>query len=219
MCGRYTLYDKPEELASLFSISSPLPSFISYNIAPTQHVPVILQLPETGRALTLMRWGLVPAWQKAEDISSAMINARLETIDTKPAFKRAIQKRRCLIPASGFYEWKDNSEPKQPYYIHQQNSHTFAMAGIWERWVSDNKTIDSCCIITMAANSALSAIHDRQPLILAKGLYENWLNSSLDWQSINPLITSMQLISLEAYAVSRKVNNVRYNKPDCISRV
>lgn len=220
MCGRFSLYSNPQKVAKIFSVNKMFEFEPSYNIAPTQIIPVVCELPDHVRVVLPMRWGLVPSWQKEGQISSAMINARVETINTKPAFRKAILQRRCLIVTDGFYEWKQGTSPKQPYFIRMKNHNPFGMAGIWERWVGDDKTIDSCAIITLDANKVVERVHNRMPAIISPDEYDNWLNPDItDWDTIHTLLSPYKSNEMEVYPISTMVNNARYNRPDCIEPV
>jgi putative SOS response-associated peptidase YedK len=177
MCGRFVRSSSAETLAATFGVEiGDLPA--SYNIAPSQSVAAILQ-PDTDPQLRWLRWGLIPAWAKDPKIGYKLINARAETVAEKPSFRNAFRQQRCLIPADGFYEWQqvEGNRHKQPYFIGLQHELPFAFAGLYERWDSpDGETIDTCTIITTAANEAIAPIHNRMPVILAPQEYSQWLN-------------------------------------------
>jgi putative SOS response-associated peptidase YedK len=160
MCGRFTLFSSPRELQQFFGTPSPSFEILpNYNVAPTQDIPVIIQ-HEGGRHLEKLHWGLVPFWAKDASIGSRMINARVETITSKPAFKAAIKQRRCLIPANGFYEWLGKSGNKQPYCFHLASDEPIAFAGLWEVWEGKNTAAEpspykSCTIITTDASDSV----------------------------------------------------------------
>src|SRR6188508_115128 len=166
MCGRFVITSPPEALRQIFGYLEQ-PNFPPrYNIAPTQPVPVVI-LENGGRHFRLMRWGLIPSWVKDPRSFTLLINARSETIREKPAFKNAIKRRRCLIPADGFYEWKLGAPPKQPYFIHAKSGEVLAFAGLWETWTGPNgEEVDTAAIITTGANETLSPLHHRMPVII-----------------------------------------------------
>src|SRR5690625_4097534 len=176
MCGRYTLYTPLEQIAAHFQLQQLQKIAPRFNIAPSQGVPII-HGDSKHRELAMVRWGLIPSWAKEEKSRYSMINARAETITTKPAFRGAFWHRRCLIPADGFYEWKPTASGKQPYYIRRRNNELFAFARLWEHWEDkQGKFIDSCAIIVTNANELIRPIHDRMPVMLDSDDYETWLN-------------------------------------------
>ncbi|MCS7040325.1 MAG: SOS response-associated peptidase, partial [Anaerolineae bacterium] len=179
MCGRFTLTASGDELASLFDLEQAPNLEPRYNIAPTQPVAVV-RLDREGRRreFTLMRWGLIPSWAKDIHIGNRLINARAETLTEKPAFRTAFRRRRCLIPANGFYEWqKPTAGRKQPYFIGLPDRRPFAFAGLWEHWEgADGSVLDSCAIITTAANERVRVLHDRMPVILERTDFGDWLD-------------------------------------------
>ncbi|MDP8952934.1 MAG: SOS response-associated peptidase [Actinomycetota bacterium] len=188
----------------------------SYNVAPTQEVAAVLV--EGGeRRLEMLRWGLIPSWADEPQIGSRMINARSETVSEKPSFRGAFRKRRCLIPADGFYEWQRTDNGKQPYHIHARDGSPFAFAGLWESWSGDEGEIRSCTILTTEANEVVGEVHHRMPVIVAPEDYETWLDPDLhdaDW--LAPLLTPYPSEALEAYPVSRFVNNPSNNDERCV---
>src|SRR5512143_99985 len=184
MCGRFARYSLSRELERFFN-AQPAAFEIppSYNVAPTQEIPVIVQL-EDARHIKKRYWWLVPFWAKDTSIGSRMINARVETITSKPAFKAALKQRRCLIPANGFYEWKGKSGNKQPYYFHLASGEPFAFAGLYEIWEDKEAPPEagpykSCTIITMDASDSVRDVHNRMPLILKPDAYDEWLDPEI----------------------------------------
>lgn len=227
MCGRFALTTPQQELARYFAIHSdpmdPMPLFRPrYNIAPTQDVATIRISRERGwRELAAMHWGLIPSWSEDPTSGNRMINARSETIATKPSFRVALKCRRCIIPASGFYEWKKQGKTKQPYYIERVDKAPLAFAGLWEHWKStarsNDREIESCTIITTEANVMMRELHDRMPVILAPGDFDVWLDPSIqDVQSIQHLLTCLPDDALTAYAVSMHVNNPKHDDAACL---
>lgn len=212
MCGRYTLIATSEELARHFEVKQPefLPA--RYNIAPSQTIPAIAQ-EENRRRLKLMRWGLIPRWVKdLEAWKANLINARAESVNSKPSFKTAFRQRRCLIPATGFYEWSN----KQPYYFHLKDNRLFAFAGLWDSWQhKPTKAIASCTIITTTANSLTAKIHHRMPVILAPDDYQTWLDGDED--EAQKLLQPYTESAMELRQVSKLVNNPRNDKPECLA--
>jgi len=189
-----------------------------YNVAPTQEIPAVrIRYSGEGRELAAFSWGLVPSWSKDPANANRMINARGETIAEKPSFKNAFKRRRCLIPANGFYEWKGSGKgPKQPYYIQLADGLPFAFAGIWERWEGgDGDHWETCAIVTTDANDALRPIHHRMPVILAPDNYENWLTAEPKEAEafMVPYTGEMQ-----AWPVATLVNKVQNDGPELLAR-
>lgn len=209
MCGRYKIEHSPEELRAFFNFEEH-PNFPPrYNIAPTQPVPII-RLIAGKRHFQLVRWGLVPSWMKHMP-KSVLINARAETIDEKPSFKGSFRHRRCLIPADGFYEWQARAgRPKQPYLIQRSDGAPFAMAGIWDDWLSaDGSELETCAIVTTAANDHLAPIHHRMPVILDPKDWDAWLdNEGTSAKEAAELLRPAPDDLMEAVPVSPRVNNI-----------
>jgi putative SOS response-associated peptidase YedK len=167
MCGRYTMHHSSEQVTMRFCVNQTITSLPErYNIAPTQAVSVVVE-GDGGRFLDAMQWGLVPSWAKDPGIGNKMINARAETIQEKPSFKVALARRRCLIPADGFYEWKTEGKARQPMHIRRKDGELFAFAGLWEEWRQpDGMPLRTCTIVTTTPNELMEAIHNRMPAIL-----------------------------------------------------
>lgn len=216
MCGRYTLTIDAESLAEHFHLTTIKAYYPRYNIAPGQKVPVIGLNNSGKRGLAFMRWGLIPRWAKEQSVGYKMINARAETVEKKPAFKDSFFHRRCLIPADGFYEWKNANGKKIPYRFILPDKSVFTFAGIWSSWTSpEGNKVLTCCIITTSANEYIKDIHDRMPVILADEEYqEAWLSSN----RISELKSLLQPYSgnIYAYQVSKQVNSPHKDNPDCI---
>lgn len=221
MCGRFTLSHTPEEVAARFAVQESIFEFPPrYNIAPSQPVVAITQnaFGDGKRVLEGLRWGLVPSWAKDLSIGNKMINARAETLLEKPAFKRALARRRCLIPADGFYEWQAQGKEKQPMFIHFRNSRIFAFAGLWEEWQSpDGSPLRSCTIITGAPNGLLSTMHDRMAVILPPELEAHWLDPAIDAEEAHQMLRVFPDDELEAFPVNRRVGNVQFDDATCIA--
>ena len=177
MCGRYALSATAPQLIEHFQLIS-CPDFDSrYNIAPTSTIPIIRFKPDAGRVGQLVRWGLIPSWAKDSSIGAKLNNARGETVAEKPSFRTSYARHRCIIPASGFYEWNTIAGKKQPYYIHPADGGLFAFAGLLAAWKApDGQTIVSTCIITTGPNEVMAPIHDRMPVILEPGQFDAWLD-------------------------------------------
>lgn len=212
MCGRYTLYET-EGIAERFGVDAPEDIHPSYNVAPSQIMPVI-----TGDAqakhLEFMRWGLIPAWAKDPKIGYKLINARSESIFNKPTWRHAIRSHRCLVPANGFYEWQNNNTAqKQPYYIHPRDDHLFAFAGIWDSWRDpDGEILKTYSIVTTEPNQEIAAIHNRMPIILYPEEESAWIDPTNDRpEDIAPLLHPYEDNGLELYPISQNVNSPANN--------
>ena len=213
MCGRYSLNATPQALADLFQLDG-LPEVVPrYNIAPSQEVLAIRCTPLSGkREPGLLRWGLIPPWAKSAKPGYGMINARAETLADKPAFRNAFRCRRCLVPATGFYEWLAAPGGKRPFYIRLKKCVPFAFAGLWERWPGDGTTgpVDSCTIITTQANELVRPLHERMPVILDSKLFERWLSPECSaHEELGTMLTPYRSDKMEAFPVGPRVNNPR----------
>jgi putative SOS response-associated peptidase YedK len=190
-----------------------------YNIAPTQPVATVRTARGSGdREMVFLRWGLVPSWSKDPSIGSRMINARSETVADKPAFRAAFRRRRCLVPADGFYEWQKQNGWKQPFYIHLREGRPFAFAGLWEFWKGEGDVIiESCTLLTTEPNDLIRPLHSRMPVILHPQQYDLWLDPGLDApERLRPLLRPYPFADMEAYPVSRFVNKPQNDDPRCI---
>ena len=207
MCGRFAFYSAAEAAAALFGSETDLELAAQYNLAPTDRIPAIWVSGAGERRLGELRWGLVPSWAKDPTIGNRMINARAETVAEKPAFRAAYQKRRCLIIADGFYEWRKVGSGKTPYFIVQESSEPLAFAGLWEDW-TDKETgecLQTATIVTTAANAFMRALHQRMPVIVPPSLAGEWLGGSRDMLE-EPAAFAPKLL---AWPVSREVSNSR----------
>jgi putative SOS response-associated peptidase YedK len=214
MCGRFTLRTPLHLLMRQFNLSAQAEWQLSlrYNIAPTQDIAVIVKT-DSGRELNQMRWGLIPSWSKDPKSGPPLFNARSETAGEKPTFRSAMRHRRCLIPADGFYEWKKEGKQKLPIYIRRPDEQPFAFAGLWEQW----NDVESCTILTTAANGLMQPFHDRMPVILSPNDYNVWLDPKLDDPNkLNYLFEPFPDSELIAYPVNPVVNNARHDAADCI---
>ena len=223
MCGRYRLSRRKQIIEEHFE-SAPWDDDWSprYNIAPTQQVPVIRQHPkEPVRELSMMRWGLIPSWAKDSSIATQMINARSETAATKPAFRDALQSRRCLVPADGFYEWARTGKVKQPYCFEVNGGELFAFAGLWDRWKDPaGKWLETCSILTTAPNAVTSAVHDRMPVILDPDGYDLWLDPGMkDGAAATELLRPCDARLMRCYPVSTRINRVANDDEECCAPV
>lgn len=220
MCGRYAIvlvgdgsFQRRFSLEG--SLDDPPPR---YNVAPTQTLPVITR--NSPNRVEMMRWGLIPSWAKEASIGSRMINARAETVAEKPAFRASLRSRRCLVPASGFYEWQRDGNDKVPHFIHLRHEPLFAFAGLFDVWRDPNgQTVKSYTILTTGPNALMSSIHNRMPVILRRADEDEWLNpANTEPQQLLPLLRPYPAESMEAYPVSRMVNSPANDTPDVLKR-
>ena len=209
MCGRYVVAYDPETLVSGFSVLRVPPFPKRWNVTPQSEVPVVQQTREGERIVTLMRWGLLPHWAKDPALANKLNNARAEGVFDKPSFRQAIRRRRCLLPASGFYEWQTTPGGKQPWYISRRDGTPLAMAGLFEAWRA-SETDDwrlSCCIVTTEPNALMAPIHDRMPVLIARDDWGRWLaRDAQDPAAISPLLVPCDPATMQAWPVARAVN-------------
>ncbi len=219
MCGRFALATDPERLVSLFDVERVPELKPRYNIAPGQDIAAIRVSQEGQREIVLLRWGLIPSWSKDPRIGARLINARSETVAEKPAFRTAFQRRRCLVPADGFYEWTKQGTTKAPYYISGREKVPFAIAGLWESWTGGpGEAIQSCTLVTTEANSFIRKLHPRMPVILKRSDYANWLDpENHDTEALRSLLQPALRASLTAHAVSTHVNSPKNDDAECIA--
>jgi len=218
MCGRFTLAIDLDTLIDAFPEFKP-PATLQprYNIAPTQPIAAIAN--DGQQQVTFFHWGLVPSWAKDRTIGARMINARAETLAEKPAFRAAYRRRRCLILADGFYEWRKEpgSKRKTPFYIHMASGAPFAFAGLWELWRPDESPLYSCTIITTEPNALVAPIHNRMPVILPTAAYDDWLDpAERNPAGLQKLLQPYPTSEMAATPVSTLVNNPANETPDCI---
>jgi putative SOS response-associated peptidase YedK len=219
MCGRYALYTETEDWSEA-GIAWPLDDDFdwraSYNVAPTTAAPVVIH---QGRPrVTLHRWGLVPHWAKDPEIGNRLINARSETLAEKPSFREAFRKRRCLVLADGFYEWKRQGKQKLPHYVRMKSRRPFAMAGLWENWSKDGgESFRTFTIVTTRPNDLLASIHDRMPVIVDPADYDRWLSpDAQDPGALSGLLAPRPAGEMIAHPVTRFVNSPANDSPRCI---
>lgn len=207
MCGRFAFYSPSEATAALFGASSSTEVVPRYNIAPTQFIAAVRTDARGASELAMLRWGLVPFWAKDPSIGNRMINARAETVAEKPSFRSAYKKRRCLILADGFYEWRKEGDGKTPYFISLADESPFAFAGLWEHWDSkeSDESLQSTAIITTAANDFMVQLHQRMPVVMLPEQAERWLGG--DMELLSKVIDNSP--AFRAWPVDRKVNNAR----------
>ena len=216
MCGRFALWADREAIEARFRVrlkNAPTPR---YNIAPSQDILAIRGTRDHARKSAHLRWGLVPHWARGPNSGYRMINARSESVFDKPAYRSAIRRRRCLIPASAFFEWKRSERGKQPYRIRVLDAEIFSLAGIWERWTNEasQEMVESCAILTTRANGAVRELHDRMPVIIQPESEDLWLDPALeDPKSLRSLLEPYSEKSMEVLTVSRSVNNPANDNP------
>jgi putative SOS response-associated peptidase YedK len=221
MCGRFSLRADPRAIADEFDVAEIPELPRRYNIAPATPIASIRVDPRTAkRELIFVNWGLVPSWADDPKIGARMINARAETIDQKNSFKHPFKRKRCLVIADGFYEWRSTGEGKRPFFIHRQDDRPFAFAAIWDHWGRDGGEFESASIITTEPNELMKPIHDRMPVILAREDYAEWLDpNENDIVSLKTLLRACSPEGWEAYPVDPVVNNPRNDVEACIARV
>jgi putative SOS response-associated peptidase YedK len=218
MCGRFALVTEKHILELLFQLEIREDFQPRFNIAPSQKVMACRLSPLQGnRELASFRWGLVPYWCADESMGSRMINARSETVTEKPSFKYAFNKRRLLIPASGFFEWKKEGGVSQPYYIYRKDEKIFSMAGLWERWEKGKTPLETCTILTTNPNSLVAPYHDRMPVIIDPRHYEVWLDPAAETETLKALLAPAPAEELAVRPVSRLVNSPANDSPELIN--
>jgi putative SOS response-associated peptidase YedK len=217
MCGRYTL-SQPGDLLKELGVpeDEQVEILPNYNVAPTQEVPIVRPGAKGDRELAIVRWGLIPFWAKDEKIGNQMINARCESVSEKPAYKNAFKKRRCVLLADGFFEWKKQGSVKQPFHFFLEDHQPFVFAGLWERWTKGAEPIESCTIITTSANDTVAEVHDRMPVILGPEARELWLDDSVQDAELLSSILRPYAGKMSASPVSRAVNSPRNNSPEIL---
>lgn len=221
VCGRFTQHHDADSIIERFDIQdaivTPEPR---YNVAPQQNIPVILA-PQNTRVLSAFRWGLVPGWAKDAAIGQKMINARSETITEKPSFRTALTRRRCLIPADGFYEWERHADgTRHPVHFRLQSGGPFAFAGLWEEWHApgSEEMLRTCTILTTSANETVGRVHDRMPVMLARDAEEIWLDMSVrDTDLLRSFCVPYPDSEMEAFPVSRRVNSPVNEGPELVA--
>jgi putative SOS response-associated peptidase YedK len=218
MCGRFVLENTPEQIRETYRLTNVPDLSPRYNIAPSQPVAVVRQHNGGDRELAFLQWGLVPAWSKDAAIGYKMINARCETVQEKPSFRQAFLARRCVIPASGFYEWEKSGKEKVPHYIHLRDGQVMSLAGLWEKWKSpEGKVLETCTILTTTANGLVKELHDRMPVILHSDELDLWLNRDIDQiERLEQLFHPYPADQLAQSIVSKAVNSPAFDEPACI---
>jgi putative SOS response-associated peptidase YedK len=219
MCGRFTLTASAQALKESFPLFEEAALEPHYNIAPTQQVLAVRQLPQVARPeFVRLRWGLIPYWADDPKVGYRMINARVETAASKPAFRLPFRQNRCLILADGFYEWRKTDGSKQPYYIRLKDGKPFAFAGLYSHWDKGETPVDSCTILTTSANDLMQPLHDRMPVILDPRVYAQWLDPTQHQpERLQPLLQPFPSEAMTAIPISTYVNNARNEGPECIA--
>lgn len=222
MCGRFSITD-PRQLALRFDLAALAELPPRFNVAPTQPVPTLVpgSGEPAGRVLVLARWGLIPSWAKDPAVASRMINARAESLETKPAFREALHARRCLVLADGFFEWKKEGRERRPFYLHLASGEPFAFAGLWDEWrAPSGERVRTCTIVTTDANALVEPIHDRMPAILLPDAEARWLDAGVqDLADLVDLLQPYPSHRMEAFEVSSLVNKPAHDEPACVARV
>jgi putative SOS response-associated peptidase YedK len=220
MCGRFAQRTDPKKLARAFQVNEAPEIETRYNIAPTQEILSVTE-SEGGREMRFFKWGLIPSWAKDVSIGARLINARAETVEEKPSFREAFKKRRCIIPADGFYEWQRTGGRKQPFFFQMRDESPFGFAGLWERWKGEGEeVIESCTILTTEANEVLKEVHDRMPVILHPEDYELWLDDDVRKRElIRGLLRPYLSSEMTSYPVATAINSPHNQGPSLIERV
>jgi putative SOS response-associated peptidase YedK len=218
MCGRFALAATGEEVAAHYQLSE-VPFVVPrYNVAPTQPVAAVRLNNAGDREFTFFQWGLIPSWAKDPSMGSKMINARAETAAEKPAFRAAFKRRRCLLPATGFYEWRQMNGHKQPMYIHEGDRGLMSLAGLWEVWQApDGGLLETCTILTTTPNALMEPIHNRMPVILDPLDYDMWLDPDTAVDQLPHLLRPYDPERMAAYPVSTAVNRPQNDTEECIA--
>ena len=219
MCGRFTLFASADEILEAFDIDS-LPVGVSlaprYNIAPSQDIAIVRE-DDRGRHLSLARWGLVPSWSKEAKPRYATINARVESVADKPAYRLPFRRKRCLVPADGFYEWQQQAAGKIPHFICRPDRRVFAFAGLWDHWSGDEASFDSCVLLTAPAAGLMTDLHARMPVILPDSAYDTWLDPTIqDPAVLTDCLVTPPAPDLTAWPVSSHVNSPKHDDPRCV---
>ena len=220
MCGRFAQRSDPKRLAREFKVAEAPQVEARYNIAPTQEILGVLEAAD-GREMKFFKWGLIPSWAKDASMGSRLINARSETVEEKPAFREAFKRRRCIIPADGFYEWQLTGGKKQPFFFQMKDERPFGFAGLWERWQGvAGQVIESCTILTTEANEVLRAVHDRMPVILHSDDYELWLDEDARKRELlKDLLRPYPAEEMTSYPVSTAINSPHNQGATLIERI
>jgi putative SOS response-associated peptidase YedK len=217
MCGRFAFFSPAEAIRQAFGQGVPDGLQPRYNIAPSQSVHALCAGPRGNPEWRMLRWGLIPFWAKDRAIGNRLSNARAETLGAKPAFRTAFRRQRCLIAASGFYEWHAAAGQKTPWYISRADARPFVMAGIWDTWQDGATPVHTCSIITAPANAFMQSLHHRMPVLLDRSLWPTWFAAAAPRAELERLLLATQTVELQAWAVSRRVNSPANDAPDLVT--
>ena len=219
MCGRFAQKSPAKKIAKQFKVEEVPPLVERYNVAPAQMILGIREVDDTREA-TLYKWGLVPRWAKDPGIGNKLINARSETVEEKPSFREAFRRRRCIIPADGFYEWKREGGWKQPFFFRLREDRPFGFAGLWETWEGEGHTITSCTILTTEANEVLRPVHERMPVILHPEDYELWLDADVrKLNLVKEVLRPYPASEMASHPVGIAINSPRSQGAALIERI
>ena len=219
MCGRFNLIATKPQIMAHFDLQR-MPDYQpDYNIPPGQKILAVVRLDDGSNKGVNLHWGLIPAWAKDRNMAHHTINARAETVTEKPSFKAAYRHRRCLIPATGFFEWHNTETGKHPYHIHQEDNALFAFAGLWEHWEREQDSVYSCTVITTAATGKMARIHDRMPVIITPDLYNYWLDKTDTAVEMADFLAADAYSAMQLTPISTRINNPRHNDAECLAEV
>lgn len=217
MCGRFAFHVTSEELAKYFGLPEDIALPARFNVAPSQPVPVVRLNREGEAKLSEIRWGLIPFWAKDKAIGARMINARAETVGQKPAYRAPFRRRRCLVLASGFYEWQATPAGKVPNYFSHEAGAPLAFAGLWDRWQEpEGEAVDSCTIVTVPAQGAVKPVHHRMPLLIGESQQRGWIDRDTPVPQLEDWLHSAAAPPLRCWPVARNVNDPRHDGPELI---
>ena len=220
MCGRFAYYSAAEAAVDLFGLAASPPVAAHYNIAPTDLAAVVRADDAGGFAVSMLRWGLLPHWAKDRSMAARTINARSETVHEKPSFREAFKRRRCVVPADGYYEWVAGPDGKQPYYLSRRDCRPIALAGLWEQWrdpARDGELVETFTILTMAAAGGIESVHHRMPVMLDDVACEHWIaGDGGNPPALRELSAEARAAELDYWAVAKTVNNARNESPALI---
>lgn len=218
MCGRFAQRSPTKKIAKKFKVEE-VPQLVErYNVAPSQAVLAVREA-SGGREASLLKWGLVPRWAKDAAIGNRLINARSETVTEKPSFREAFARRRCLVPADGFFEWSRRGDGKRPFYFHMRDGEPFAIAGLWECWEGEGGPLETCTLLTTGANELLAPHHDRMPVIVRPEDYDLWLDAGVRGAALLNLLRPYPHEEMGAYAVGTLVNSPSNDGPRCVESI
>jgi putative SOS response-associated peptidase YedK len=218
MCGRFAFFSKGEVLATLYGVVLPEPLPPRYNVPPSEPVLVVREEEGKVRAAALLSWGLLPSWSKDPSPAKRFVNARAETAGEKPAFRASFRRRRCVVPADGFFEWKREGTLKTPWFFRPRGGGLFSLGAVWDRWLGpDGEELETVAILTTAANGVVAPVHDRMPVLVAPGALPRWLDrKEEDPRALAPLLAPFPEEGMEGYVVPHRVNDPRADDPSLV---